>query len=168
MSEPEPEPIPEVLHSAYEEGPFSACISCGADLTEPSCMYQIQKAWRHGEVVFELAVCVGCAAETMKEFSQESLEKMQRFFQDRYRPAEEEGSCDFCGKSRGPDSEFEIGAACRGTFLLRPMVTVCGECTAASQEDLSQKTRDAWGRFVERNLPGVPESLSPDVVPITF
>ncbi len=48
------------------------------------------------------------------------------------------------------------------------MVAVCGECTAASQENLSKKTRDAWGDFVDRNLPGVPESLSPDMVPITF
>ena len=164
----ESEPVPEILHSAFEEGPFTACVSCGADLRDESRFYQIQKAWKGGEVVFELAVCLECAADTMREFSVESMERMHRFFSERFRPTADLESCHFCGRERGPEQEFEIGAACRGGNLLRPMVAVCGECTAASQENLSKKTRDAWGDFVDRNLPGVPDSLSPYMVPITF
>jgi hypothetical protein len=168
-SEPrEREPVPQIMHSVFEEGPFKACVSCGADLSAPDRMYQIQKAWKNDEVVFELAVCLQCAAETMKEFSQESMERMQRFFGERFRPTEGIDSCHFCGKERSPELEHEIGAACRGTDLLRPLVVVCGECSSASHENLSRKTRDAWGEFVERNVPGVPESLSPDFVPVTF
>ncbi len=162
----EPEPVPEILHSAFEEGPFIRCVSCDGDLTDR--MYQIQKAWRNGEVVFELAVCLECAADTMREFSAESMRRMQAFFTDRFNPSDDLESCHFCGKARSADMEYELGAACRGDQLLRPIVLVCGECSAASQENLSQKTRDAWGDFVDKNLPGIPESLAPEPVPLTF
>jgi hypothetical protein len=164
----EPTPIPEVLHSAYLDGPFRECVSCGEDLDATAMPYQVNKTWKGGEVVFELAVCFKCAAETMAEFSQESMERMQAFFQERYRPTTEPMSCNFCGQRQTSESEYGIGAACRQGLLLRPMVLVCGECNAASQEGLSRKTRDAWGDFVDRNLPGVPRELEPEPIPFTL
>ncbi len=161
-------PVPEVLHSAFHEGPFPRCLVCGADLTDPGTFYQIQKTWRRGEVVFEMAICAECAVDQVREFSRESLEKMQAFFRERYRGDGGLEQCHFCGRGLSPDGEYEIGAFCRGAFLARPPVVVCAECAAAAQEDLSRKTRDAWGRFIEENLPGVPKEMEPDSVPFTF
>ena len=157
--EPEPEPIPGILYSAYLEGPFTKCSACDGDLPVPDKLYQIQKTWRRGEVVFEIAICLECAARLMSEFSRESLMKMQNFFRENFREAAGIDECRFCGIRRGPDTEYEIGAACRGSFLLRPPVLVCADCVASSQENLSKKTRDAWGDFIENNLPGVPAGL---------
>ena len=167
-TEEDPTPIPSVLHSAYLEGPFAECVSCGADLSDTELPYQIQKTWRSGEVVFELAICARCAADSMKEFSEESLEKMQTYFADHFQPAESLDHCHFCRDPVEPGTEFGVGAPCRGPFLLRPPVVICGGCTAASQENLSQKTRDAWGDFIDRTLPGVPRELEPDTVPFAF
>jgi hypothetical protein len=164
----EPSPIPEILHATWPEGPFRTCVACGGDLAEEDRLYQIQKVWRHGEVVLEMAICAECAVRTAREFSEESLRRLGEYFEERYRPGLGLDRCHFCGGERTPDSEFEIGAACRGPFLLRPPVVVCSACNEAAQEHLSEKTRDAWGRFVDTNLPGVPESMEPDPVPFGF
>jgi hypothetical protein len=166
--EDDPISIPEVLHSAYLEAPFRECVSCGTDLSDPDCIYQIQKTWKGGEVVLELAICGACAANLLRDFSEESLERMQRFFGERFRGEEAEDACNFCGAEIGEDTEYEIGAACRGSNMLRPPIRVCGECVASSQENLSRKTREAWGEFLDLNLPGVPQSMEPDTVPFTF
>ena len=34
-------PVPALLHSAFEEGPFQACVACGKDLTAPAATYQV-------------------------------------------------------------------------------------------------------------------------------
>jgi hypothetical protein len=163
------EPIPDILHSAYLEGPFTRCSACGTELPDGRFPYQIQKTWRGREVVFEMALCVRCAEGCMSQFSRESLERMQRFFQERFRgPVEGIDACHFCGTPIGEDSEYEIGASCLGAQLLGPPVVACAECNARAQENLSRKTRDAWGDFIRDNFPGVPEELSPERLPVTF
>ncbi len=182
--EPKLPPVPQLLHSAFSEGPFKACVSCGADLTGPAAIYQLQKTWKNGEVVFELAVCAECAAKAARDFSRESFERIQQFLGERYQPAFDLGHCHFCrrrldgknpgldGKNPGLDgenpAEYEAGAFCRGGFLLRPVVIICTRCSELSQENLSEQTRKAWGDFVDQNLPGVPYSLEPDSIPVIF
>jgi hypothetical protein len=167
---PELPAVPRLLHSACDEGPFKACVACGTDLTGPEATYQIQKTWKAGEVVFELAVCARCASLAAQDFSQESFESIQRFLTDRYRPSLELNHCHFCTRPLGGDEpgEYEVGAYCRGTFLLRPIVVICTPCSEQSQENLSEQTRKAWGDFVDQNLPGVPFSLEPDSIPVMF
>ncbi len=168
--EPELPPIPKLLHSAFCEGPFKACVSCGADLTGPQALYQLQKTWKNGEVVFELAVCAQCASQAAKDFSRESFERIQEFLEERYRPAFDLDHCHFCRRRLDGEepAEYEAGAFCRGAFLLRPVVVICTKCSEQSQENLSEQTRKAWGDFVDRNLPGVPYSLEPDSIPAIF
>ena len=163
-----PEPVPQILDSAYLEGPFAECVSCGSDLADPDVIYQIHKTWKSGEVVFEFALCANCAMDTMQDFSEESMERMEAYYGDHFRPRQGLSTCDFCGKEKAPDSEFTLGAGCRGGYLLRPVIVICGECTAASQDNLSRKTRDAWGEFIDRTIPGVPHALEPENVPFTF
>ena len=161
-----PRSIPVLLHSAYLDGPFRSCSVCGEDLCLGRVPYQVQKVWRHGEVVFELAICARCAGMLLKEFSRESIARMQTFQQEHYRPVESVEVCHFCAKVLTRDAEYEMGAACAGSILLRPVVVVCGECNARVQENLSRKTREAWGDFVAQNFPGVPDALEPETTPL--
>jgi hypothetical protein len=168
--EPGLPPVPELLYSAFHEGPFKTCVACGSDLSGPEAMYQIQKTWKNGEVTFELAICVRCAANCAKEFSKESFERIQEFLASHYKPSMDLSHCHLCDRRLGGSepAEYEAGAFCRGGRLLRPVVVICTTCSEKSQENLSEKTRKAWGDFVDRNLPGVPFSLEPDKVPLTF
>ena len=165
---PLPPPIPPILYSVYEEGPFASCIACGRDLADRFTLYQVQKTWRQGEVVLEIAVCLPCLAEQVKEFSRESLAKMESFFTRAYRPTDSLDSCHFCRCAVTAEGEYEIAALCGGIYLARPPVTMCGACGARVQEGLSRKTRDSWGEFMDRNLPGVPGVMTPDHLPMTL
>jgi hypothetical protein len=167
---PELPPVPEELHSAYEEGPFRKCVACDADLTGPEAIYQIQKTWKNDDVIFELAVCAECANKAAQDFSQESFERIQEFLLTRYQPSFDFGECHFCRQRLDGDepAEYEMGGYCRGGRLLRPVVVICTKCSEKSQENLSEQTRKAWGDFVDRNVPGVPFSLEPDSIPVIF
>lgn len=70
--------IPEEFWSAYSEQPFEACIDCGALLTDTSLPYAIQKHFVAGEAVFEMAMCMECAARLQEQFSQESRQALQQ------------------------------------------------------------------------------------------
>lgn len=145
-------------------------MACGTDLTSPTAIYQVQKTWKHDQVIFELAVCARCASQAAKDFSQESFERIQQFLVTRYRPSFDLGHCHFCRKrlDGSEPAEYEVGGYCRGGGLLRPVVVICTSCSEQSQENLSEQTRKAWGDFVEDNIPGVPFSLEPDSIPVMF
>ena len=56
---PEHPPIPREFHSEYEDRPLRACSHCGEPLAAFG-QYQINKAWRNGECVFEYVFCEAC------------------------------------------------------------------------------------------------------------
>jgi len=161
-------PIPEVLHSAFNEGPFTNCDACGADLLVESSVYPIQKNWRQGEVVFEIALCGACLLESMTCLSRESMERLRRFQEEQFQGWDGLDACHFCRKPLGPMDEYEIGAVATRSFLLRPPAVMCGDCAGEMQELLSEKTRDGWGEFMERVVPGVPGEMVPDRLPLGF
>jgi uncharacterized protein with PIN domain len=167
-TEPEREPIPHLLFSAFLDGPFRSCSICGEDLMQGTVPYQIQKVWRNREVVFEMAICSRCSMDLLRSFSEESMRKMQEYFHEHYRADERTSVCHFCAKDLGDGGECEIGAACSMSYLLRPVVVVCADCNAKVQENLSRKTREAWGDFRDRNFPGVPMAMEPRNTPLLF
>jgi hypothetical protein len=69
--------IPEEFWSAYSEQPFESCIDCGAVLSDASLPYAIQKHFVAGEAVFEMAMCMECAARLQEQFSQASRQALQ-------------------------------------------------------------------------------------------
>lgn len=69
--------IPEEFWSAYLEGPFQSCVDCGVSLSDGKLPYAIQKHIVAGESVFEMAMCLDCAASLQEEFSQESRQALQ-------------------------------------------------------------------------------------------
>lgn len=162
-------PIPSILDSEYEEGPFTTCVACRCALREGERLYQVQKTWKRGEVIFEIALCADCFLKTQREFSEESMERMQKFLIENYQPSDSMAFCHFC--RTGVDEmtgEYEIAGLCLGAFLTRPLVLMCSACSSRIQDNLSRKTRDAWGEFMRDNVPGVPFEMEPDNIPMTF
>jgi hypothetical protein len=153
-----PGPIPDLLHSVYEKGPFSRCTVCDGDLAGDT-LYEIQKVFRGREVVFEMAVCQQCAEGLVREFSEESLANIHGFLRENFRPSATPTHCHFCGFPRDLIQSFSVAGACRGSSLILPSFLMCETCTERLQEKLSRKTRDVQGDFIRDHFPGVPADL---------
>jgi hypothetical protein len=157
-----PQPIPDLLHSVYEKGPFKTCCVCGQVLTDGR-VYEIQKVYRGKEAIFEMAICHGCGEDVSHEFSRQSMENMKQFLLENFKPGQEPTHCNFCGFPRRLRENYTIVGMCQESSLLVPSIIMCEKCSEGVQENLSWKTRDAQGGFIRDNFPGVPEGL--DVSP---
>ncbi|QIF03449.1 hypothetical protein [Roseimicrobium sp. ORNL1] len=156
-SQPEPGvPIPREFHSEYEERPFQTCSRCGEALST-FASYQINKAFRKGECVFEYCFCEPCRDALLEEFSEESKANLMRHQNEHMRQdATSISACAFCGVKREvvPDQDFVITMLGAGLRMLDSLM-ICETCQLEMHELLSQKTRDVRRKFFE-DLPGVP------------
>jgi len=148
-------PIPREFHSEYEDRPFRACSQCGEPLAAFQ-HYQINKAWRNGECVFEYVFCEVCRDRMLEEFSEESKSNLMRHQEEHLRDVHGTGECAFCGRTQAesPMRDYVITALCSGDGLLDSLM-ICESCQMQTHELLSEKTRDVRRRFFE-DLPGVP------------
>ena len=158
----QPKPIPDLLHSVYEKGPFKTCCVCGQILTDGR-LYEIQKVYRGKEAIFEMAICHQCGSDVSSEFSEESMESMKKFLLENFKPVQEPTHCSFCGFPKGMVPNFPIVGMCKENSLIVPSIIMCDKCSEGLQGKLSRKTREAQGEFIRDNFPGVPEGL--DVSP---
>jgi len=154
MSDPK-KPMPREFYSEYEERPFQACSRCGESLSTFD-NYQINKAYRNGECVFEFAFCATCRDSLIDEFSEESKTNLMRYQEQHLKQTGGTAECAFCGtsKEKTPMRDYIISAIGAGLDLL-DSVMICESCQMAMHELLSEKTRDVRRRFFE-DLPGVP------------
>ena len=154
----QPTPIPNLLHSIYESGPFKTCTVCGEILTDGR-LYEIQKVYRGKEAIFEMAVCHKCGEGVSNEFSEESMKNIKTFLMANFKPTLEPLHCHFCGFPRSLTPNFTIVGACKESSLVWPSVVMCEKCGERMQEKLSRKTREVQGDFIHDNFPGVPADL---------
>ena len=182
--------IPRALWSAYSGAPFETCVSCGIRVLEPPVPHAVEKVYRQGEVVFEYALCEHCALALLREFSRESLERIQAYMEregprttdtarllaalgwneeDELPPPAVATSCERCG--RGPEQgleEYTVMGFLVGRRPATDVSLICGTCTEGLEDLLSQKTREAHDDFVTRHFPGVPAHLDFPVGTITI
>lgn len=163
----EPPAIPNELHSDYLERPFVHCTRCGESLHDFPGGFQISKAWKRGECVFEYALCDHCRNQLMEEFSDESKKKLAHFQDEHVRFDGGLDKCSVCSAERHAhnDSEFVLTGVCEGDHLLHGIM-VCGKCGEATQKLISTHTRDTWRRFREQNFPGPPGDEVFDLDPV--
>jgi hypothetical protein len=155
------EPIPEELHSVYEDGPFSKCNICDKLLLDQDDVYNVEKVMRRGECIFEMAVCITCATNLHRQYSKDSRKALRKFFLEGYEPSLDTESCHLCKSASDEDSDRVLTAACARDRLVMPLVVVCSKCMERSQELLSQKTRETFRDFIETHFPGVPAEWEP-------
>lgn len=155
--------VPRILWSVQSEKPFSRCIDCGCEFESSGIPYAVEKAVRQGEVVFEYAICVGCTALLMKEFSEESLRNISAYLEEEELDFQQPlglSSCHRCGAA-GPEfgEEHTVTGMLVGDRMLMGPSIVCGRCLEGIDAVLSQKTRDAHGEFIRNNFPGVSDAF---------
>ena len=156
--------VPRILHSEYSGGPFRTCLVCSTPLADAE-MHIVEKVIRGGEAVMEMALCLTCAGHMTRDCSEESLEKLKEVQEGWVENADPEGEhCAGCGRMRDHADAFVIaGYFLPGYELVRRM-TVCETCHETVQKMLSQKTREAFGAFIEQHFPGVPEFLDSPIL----
>ncbi len=159
----EPNPIPEELHSEYEERPFRICTRCGETLSDFDEGYQIAKVFKQGEAIFEYALCGPCHSSMVDEFSSETREAMEQFYAEHLTSGLGLSSCAICGidRSLAPGNEFTLAAVCHHNEMVESLM-ICFECMEKSNALVSEQTRDVWRRFIDDNFPGVPADAVPD------
>lgn len=155
-------PIPEELHSFYEDRPFKTCTRCGEGLADFREGYRVSKVIRAGEVIFEYALCVPCLRSLLEEASEESKRRLTEFQVTRFRGVSGLEECALCDNRRESPKVKEYGLVgiCVGEGLADSNL-ICGECMEAMSHCLSEQTRRSWDRFVEENFPGVPADFEP-------
>lgn len=177
--------VPRMLHSTYSGRPFDTCVDCGAQLLNTWTPYAVEKVVRQGEVVLEFAICVDCQIVILREFSEESIERIREYTAgvtdqtdeiDRVLLALGQETADGLGAPPPPDSEpdrcqrcgaegedyadeHSVGGILVGDRLIASVSSLCGKCTDGLDEVLSRKTREAHDDFINRNFPGVPAEL---------
>jgi len=157
--------IPPELQSDYEGRPFRCCTRCGESLADVPEGYQLFKLFRHGEAIYEYALCHPCHAGLLADFSQESRQRFAEFHAQRVTLNLGTGRCAVCGNGREEDEEHSLTGACQGTAL-RHALMICGPCRREMQSLLSKQTRGVWERFVEENLAGAPPGTVTPVSPL--
>ncbi len=156
------EPIPEVLHSFYEDRPFKSCTRCGESLADFEEGYRLSKNFKKGEVIIEYALCFPCLEGMMDEASDESKEALAKFHSERIRNVSGFDECSLCDRtmSEARGDEYGLMAMCHGTDMFDSAM-VCIECMEDMAEIISDETRQSWDRFKEENFPGVPADFEP-------
>lgn len=74
--------IPKQFYSYLSEKPIENCIMCEKNLMDEFTVYFIEKAIRNGEVEFEYAICMDCAAKMRGSMSKESVANMESYFKN--------------------------------------------------------------------------------------
>ena len=154
---PDRQPIPANLYSDYTDTAFKNCTRCGESLADFPGGYQVSKAWKNGECVFEYALCDHCRTALMEEFSKPSKERLAKFQDDHVTFKGGLDQCSICHTPRDQSnaSDFVLTGVCEGAEMLHGLM-VCGKCGERTQELLSKPTKDTWRRFREDNFPGPP------------
>jgi len=158
---PGPKPLPEILHSFYEDRPFRTCTRCGESLEHFEEGYRVSKNFRKGEVIIESAFCMPCLNAMFEESSAESREAITRFHEAHARETVGFEECAFCSVrfEEVQDEEYGLVGICQGNDL-HDSALICQSCTERIAELLSDETRRTWDRFREENFPGPPPEFA--------
>ena len=188
--------VPKEFHSVYLSGPFLHCIDCECELLDSDEVYSVVKAVVAGEPIFEMAICAQCSSKLAESYSDESRAAIQRTIDEwntqQPEPEDEESeleldsflapadisrldACFACGRPRSECHRHSFVGVFLGRSLVSPAFSalstplmICDECNGKTSENISQKTRDTWDRFVEDHFDGPPgiELDSPSLEPI--
>lgn len=159
---PERAPIPEELHSFYQDRPFVSCTRCGESLADFPDGYRISKNFKKGEVIIEYALCMPCLSGMLEEASEKSKRNLAKFQEKHFRNISGFDECALCVRTReeARNEEFGLVGVCQGTEMVDSAL-ICHDCMEAMNGVLSEETKRTWDRFRQENFPGVPSDFEP-------
>ncbi len=167
--------IPKVFKTFVSEEYFSSCIICEKYLLDDSTEYVIEKVMKDGYAEVEYAMCLDCLEEMRKKMSEESLQRIGKYFDshiDFYSKRVDLmlsrnnnvddyiSTCLVNGRKISEFSEYQIFAHCRGHHLMISVFPymISQPVTEEVQELLSAKTREELDGFTDDYF-GLPPDL---------
>lgn len=171
------QPIPHLFFSVDTGAPFQTCKVCDRSLLTYEKPYMIEKSVRRypsygtEDVVFEYAICMDCAEDQRKQMSQESMERMEAYWENNFDPVRHLhhseqvpldyllDRCAVTGERRSGMEEYQMAAICQGMNLLPGAAPylIGGQAMEAIMELMSNETLDEWNRFRDQYLGPSPE-----------
>jgi len=165
------QPIPTDFFNSDTHAPFENCIECDIDLIETQSEYLVEKSVRRlmgtdaVEVLFEYAICMGCAQHIREKMSTESRERIDQHIMNRARPQvhdlidDQLKTCFLSGNDIDQVSEYVVHAHCKGDQLVHSVYPYAIDHAQLEEiaELLSAKSRDEMDGFIERHFMGPPE-----------
>lgn len=169
--------IPPVLYADATGEPFSHCVMCSKDLTEPDTHYMIEKAFRYDrknevtETLLEYAICSKCYEKMSANLSKESVDKLTEYLtrninlgsrisllmNGKTDVKEWLAKCVITGQDLKDCTEYQVCCECEGNNVLLSHLPVMfsGEAIEIMGELLSPETKEELDRFRDEFL-GIP------------
>jgi hypothetical protein len=172
--------IPSAFHATATGAPFETCIACQTPLLQRGVSYVVEKAIRRypefdmEDTVFEYAMCLPCYEQLQRAMSEESLRRVQHYFEgrvdftERLRALDEHHTpdpdawiahCLVSGAPRASFTEYQIFCQCEGdrmVFTTLPYL-IGGPTIDEIVPLLSNKTLDEIDGFMGRHFGLPPE-----------
>lgn len=175
--------IPSEFYSLETGTYFDRCIECEKYLLEDETEYFIEKAVKKyagfsaHDVIFEYAICAGCAQKMRNDMSKESMQSIQNYFienidvRERMNLVLEESENPVnwlkqCLIKKTPAeevNEYQIYAHCNGTQLNLTQMPYMISAAALDEimHLLSKETLDELGGFMDKHFGPPPELAEP-------
>ena len=169
--------IPPVFHSELTGARFEHCCKCNCNvLTDASGVYQVEKAFRDGQLLYEYALCERCLEWYYGSLSDQSVQHMDEFIAQRVdfdgrhsllsalSPTRVEPWIDRClitGKPIKEKDEYQLLAHCAGEQLImvHTPLAMSGDPVDEILGLLSKESVEQMDRFVRDYLRVPPELL---------
>ncbi len=173
--------LPELFYSSDTGKPIERCLVCGKYLLDNE-EYIIEKAFTNypgistQDLVWEFAICMDCMHEQMKEYSEESEQKMAEYFQanldfshqNELRSSNEFdvekwlSKCMIKGTPIEECAQYQISTQCVGTMMVfdRTPMMISGKAIDEIIQLMSNETLGFFNDFRDHYFPP-PEDLSP-------
>ena len=173
------EKVPSFFYSYDTDAPFTDCTFCNKPL-ERFNKYGVEKVFKQNkvlnkaEIVYEYAVCWGCASEMGTEISEDSKRAITKLFAEhndnltmkleylhtteKYNIASWIERCSLTGKETRLCEEYAVSGVIENNQLVfehSPMV-VSDEFMQRLQSVLSKETKDTFDGLRDKMLDGTP------------
>lgn len=172
--------VPPIFYPEGKNEPFKYCQVCKKELLENNERYLIEKAYKQDlenkgrKLIFEFVYCLNCQEQIQSEFSPESKEKIDNYFnantnlEKRYQGLTKNKlfdvdiwlhNCIVKNKPIDEVEEFQIYSLCEGGDMLfyHAPFMLCGEAMDDIMNLLSNKTLDIINGFWVDNIDLPPE-----------
>lgn len=173
--------LPELFYSSETKSAFEHCLVCEKYLLENE-EYIIEKAFTNyaglktQDLVWEFAICIDCMKSQMSEYSEESSQKMNSYFQQHmnfeyqnelrknhdFDPYKWISKCIIKGTPIKDCAQYQISSQCSGKMMVfdRSPLMISGEAMDELIQLMSKETLGFFNDFRGTYFPP-PEDLSP-------
>lgn len=171
--------IPKVFRQSEKGELFRECIMCNRELAKAGLDYLVEKVIRNHltlgkkEVLFEYAMCFGCAMKMRTELSEESRQRIDQYFAGHINESQRRqrleknpnhvtrwiSHCLVKGTPLTKSREYSMYAHCRGSQLVYSTLpyALSGEVMDEVMNLLSNKSLGVLDDFMGKHFSGPPE-----------